>query len=249
MVPVEAESCSGISIEPCSEACRSLLACLGEVVDSRKARGVRYPLGSVLGLCIVAFLCGRQNLCASIAFWARPSRFDEGTGVFGLAPAFGADVVSRAGAGFGQDLARGAVALAGFAGGLGAPAPALRRGGGGRQDLARLEGPRAQCVCRRHAAGPLAVRCGDEMNEIGALRELGALFERYPFLRILTGDALFAGNPLCSEIITHGRHYLFQIKDNQKDLREKMELVFARHLSREPQPSLTGEKKRLRRGA
>lgn len=96
-------------------------------------------------------------------------------------------------------------------------------------------------------------RCdvGEKGNEITAIRKVvSAMVEKYPFLRIPTGDAMFAGNSLCSEIIVHGRHYLFQIKGDQKHLHEKMELVFARHLSRAPDESrLTAEKKRLRRGA
>jgi hypothetical protein len=85
-------------------------------------------------------------------------------------------------------------------------------------------------------------------NEISALKQaLSDLFETYPFLRILTGDALFAGAPLCSDLIARGRHYLFQVKADQRHLYEKLELVFAAKLARDVAPdSLTGEKKRLR---
>ena len=43
---------------------------------------------------------------------------------------------------------------------------------------------------------------------------------------------MFAGEPLCAELIGHGRHYVFQIKADQKHLLEKMELVFAGRLQR-----------------
>jgi hypothetical protein len=46
----------------------SLLQALESVADSRKARGVRYPLGATLALCIVAFICGRQNLTQVMRF-------------------------------------------------------------------------------------------------------------------------------------------------------------------------------------
>lgn len=84
----------------------------------------------------------------------------------------------------------------------------------------------------------------EKASAITVLRKtLGILFEQYPFLKILTGDALFAGNPLCSEIIQHGRHYLFQIKGDQRTLHEKTDLIFARHLNRAPDPAQpTGEK-------
>ena len=88
----------------------------------------------------------------------------------------------------------------------------------------------------------------EKKNEISALKQvLSDLFETYPFLRILTGDAMFAGAPLCSDLIEHGRHYVFQIKADQKNLYEKMEIVFAAKLARaSTDASLTGEKKRLR---
>ena len=41
---------------------------------------------------------------------------------------------------------------------------------------------------------------------------------------------MFAGEPLCAELIGHGRHYVFQIKADQKHFLEKMELVFAGRL-------------------
>jgi predicted transposase YbfD/YdcC len=88
-------------------------------------------------------------------------------------------------------------------------------------------------------------------NEISALKEaLSGLIATYPFLQILTEDAMFAGAPLCSDLIERGRHYVFQVKADQKHLYEKLELVFAPQLARDPAPdSVTGEKKRLRRRA
>src|SRR5512143_2711152 len=44
------------------EATGSLFESLKGIVDVRKRRGVRYPLASTLALCVVAFICGRQNL-------------------------------------------------------------------------------------------------------------------------------------------------------------------------------------------
>ena len=85
-----------------------------------------------------------------------------------------------------------------------------------------------------------------KQNEISAFKKvLDNLFESYPFLEIMTGDAMFAGEPLCSELIKRGKHYVFQIKGDQKHLHEKMHLVFAGKPERAVSPSsLTGEKKR-----
>ena len=48
------------------------------------------------------------------------------------------------------------------------------------------------------------------------LREqLGQLFARYPGLRLLTMDALYAERDLCRAIVSHGRDYLVRVKGNQ----------------------------------
>jgi hypothetical protein len=89
-------------------------------------------------------------------------------------------------------------------------------------------------------------------NEITAFKAaLKDLLEHYPFLRLVTADAMFAGQPLCELLIENGRHYLFQIKADQPDLLEKMELIFAPQLHKPASPKeFEGEKKkRLRRGA
>jgi hypothetical protein len=81
-------------------------------------------------------------------------------------------------------------------------------------------------------------------NEISAFKQsLDELLEAYPFLQLVTGDAMFAGAPLCGALLERGRHYLFQIKEDQKHLHEKMELIFAGKLALSaPASALTGEK-------
>ena len=41
------------------------------------------------------------------------------------------------------------------------------------------------------------------------------MFERYPGLRLLTMDALYAERDLCQAIVGHGRDYLVRVKGNQ----------------------------------
>ena len=56
----------------------------------------------------------------------------------------------------------------------------------------------------------------EKRYEPGVSREqLGQLFERYPGLRLLTMDALYAERDLCQAIVSHGRDYLMRIKGNQ----------------------------------
>ena len=49
---------------------------------------------------------------------------------------------------------------------------------------------------------------------------LKGLFDKYPALRLLTGDAAFNGRDLCKEIARLGKHYLVQIKKNQEHVYE-----------------------------
>jgi len=68
---------------------------------------------------------------------------------------------------------------------------------------------------------------GDKTNEPGCLKKhLAELFEMYPCLKLLTGDAIFAQRPLLEAIQEHHRDYLFQVKDNQPKVLEKLEETF-----------------------
>ncbi len=64
----------------------------------------------------------------------------------------------------------------------------------------------------------------EKRYEPGVLREqLGQLFERYPGLRLLTMDALYAERDLCQAIVSHGRDYLVRIKGNQPQVLAALE--------------------------
>lgn len=224
----------------------TLLEALGGIPDARKARGVRYPLGPLLALCVVAFICGRQNLdqirrfgrdnldlLASLGFRRRRS-----PSVPTLSRVLGSVAVS--------DLQR---AVSRWLVGLVDSVRKRRACGVAAVDgkTSRATGVHVLNVFLHDVEQvvwqlPIAAK----QNEISAFRgALKELLETFPFLRIFTGDAMFAGAPLCSEIIENGRHYVFQIKADQKNLLEKMERVFAGKLEREvDQGSLTGEKKK-----
>ena len=59
----------------------------------------------------------------------------------------------------------------------------------------------------------------EKRYEPAVLREQpGPLFERYPGLRLLTMDALYAERDLCQAIVSHGRDYLVRIKGNRPEL-------------------------------
>jgi hypothetical protein len=69
---------------------------------------------------------------------------------------------------------------------------------------------------------------GDKTNEPGCLKKhLASLFEKYPMLELLTGDAIFAQRPLLEALKQHGRKYLFQLKENQGDAFEAVKYAFS----------------------
>ena len=62
------------------------------------------------------------------------------------------------------------------------------------------------------------MRMGDKSTEPEVLKaHLSELFERYPALRLITGDALYAQRNLAELILASGHDYLFQLKGNQPD--------------------------------
>jgi hypothetical protein len=69
---------------------------------------------------------------------------------------------------------------------------------------------------------------GEKTNEPGCLKaHLDELFEYYPMLKLLTGDAIFAQRPLLEVLKEHGCDYLFRIKENQPDILDAAETCFA----------------------
>jgi hypothetical protein len=249
VVSVDAGAVSDSDVE--REAVESLLEALGEIPDARKPRGIRHPLAPLLGLCVVAFICGRQNLTQVMRFGRAHKALLKELGFSRKHPP-SVPTLSRV---------LGAVAVADLQKALGRWFAGLVDSGRKRKrcEAASVDGK----TSRAASVHVLSVFLHDvqqviwqtsvekKENEISALRQgLSRLLETYPFLRILTGDAMFAGAPLCSDLIGHGRHYMFQVKADQRQLLEKLELVFAAPLARDPaEDSVTGEKKRLRRGA
>lgn len=71
-------------------------------------------------------------------------------------------------------------------------------------------------------------RVDSKRNELSALREtVLELIARHPALWLLRADAIFADRSLCELLTNNGREYFFAIKDNQPNLREKLEILFS----------------------
>jgi hypothetical protein len=89
---------------------------------------------------------------------------------------------------------------------------------------------------------------GDKTNEPGCLKKhLGELFEMFPCLQLLTGDAMFAQRPLLEAIREYERDYLVQVKDNQSKVLKQMKVVFKDAPSQEPNDVKKKKKKEASR--
>jgi len=87
---------------------------------------------------------------------------------------------------------------------------------------------------------------GDKTNEPGCLKKhLAELFEMYPCLKLLTGDAIFAQRPLLEAIQEYHRDYLVQVKDNQGKVLKHMKTVFKDAPSQEPSDCQCSKKKEM----
>jgi hypothetical protein len=86
-------------------------------------------------------------------------------------------------------------------------------------------------------------------GEPTVLREaLAQLFKQYPGLKILVGDAAFAGRELNEAIISLGRDYIAQIKENQPKMKKLLEEWFQNKIPKEA-PAAVEVKKKVRRRA
>jgi hypothetical protein len=67
-------------------------------------------------------------------------------------------------------------------------------------------------------------------NEESCLRKhVKEFFEKYPFVQLLTGDAIFTARPLLKVLqeLEEKKDYLFCVKDNQENILESMVQTFA----------------------
>lgn len=72
---------------------------------------------------------------------------------------------------------------------------------------------------------------------------LEGLFNKYPGLRLLTGDAAFNGRDLCKEIARLGKHYLVQIKGNQEKIYDVLKIHFDEEEGKRKPDAMSVEKK------
>lgn len=210
----------------------SLLDALGRVADPRKRRGVRHPFTSLLALTFLGLMC-RQTELAPLQRWAQDS-WDRLRGPLGFTrpkPPH-ATTLSRALARF--SLARFQDAFAQWlrsvvADGDGqvvaVDGKTSKQGHDAQGDPIHLLNIFAQRIKLCLAQHPVTAGKATEPEVLKA--HLAGLLEQFPFLRLLTADALFTQRPLARLILEADRDFLFVLKDNQPDVLDAVRLRFA----------------------
>jgi hypothetical protein len=230
----------------------SLLDALSRVADPRKPRGVRHPFTSILALTFLGLMC-RQTELAPLQRWAEDywDRLREPLGFTREKPPH-ATTLSRVLARF--SLAQFQQAFAHWLRGVIAEGDGQvvavdgktsKQGHDAAGDPIHLLNIFAQKVKLCLAQHPVTDGKPTEPEALKA--HLAELLEQFPFIRLLTADALFTQRPLARLIIEADRDFLFVLKDNQPDVLEAVTLGFAAAATTAPDAQTVEKKGRRSR--
>jgi hypothetical protein len=211
----------------------SLMAALSEVADPRQPRGVRHPFSGILALTLLGLIC-RIHDFAALRRWAashwrllkKPLGFTRGrpphpTTLSRTLAKFSLEEFQAAFSRWLQAILADQDALI-----VAADGKTCRQGRGADGGPIQMLNVFVQDVKACLGQWPLT---GDKSTEPEVLKaHLSELFQRYPALRLITGDALYAQRHLAELILTSGHDYLFQIKGNQPDVLDAAETCFAK---------------------
>lgn len=213
-------------LTPAEWAARSLFEVLSTIPDARSRHGRRHPLRSLLALLVVGFCCGANQVKAAVIFGRERKLLRRRLGfTHKLAPS--QSTYSRLFQGL--DFEAFQKALSRWLHGL----VALRCQH--KDAVLAVDGKSLRAT--GHHVLHLFVhdlwwlldlkQVGEKQNELSAFREqLDQLLNNYPFLSLLTFDALFAQRDLAQTLTADGRRGLFQIKDNQSETLARLERWF-----------------------
>jgi hypothetical protein len=211
----------------------SLVVALQSVPDPRHRRGIRHGCASLLALAFLGCLCRHTEL-AVLQRWARrhwallrePLGFDRpqpphATTLSRLLAAFDPEAFQNAFVGW---LRAALVALPLETAAV--DGKTCKQGHDADGDPVHVLNVFVHDV--KVCLGQWPVGDGKETEPEVLKAHLQELFDRYPGLSLLTGDALFCQRPLAGLIVQAGRDYLLAVKDNQPDLVEAMHTAFDR---------------------
>jgi len=224
-----------------------LMAAMSSVADPRHPRGVRHPFASILALTLLGLVC-RINDFAGLQRWATRHwhLLRKPLGFIRRRPPH-ATTLSRTLATF--SLEEFQVAFSQWLQAVVSQQPALAAAVDGKTSKQGLD-PEGDPIQMLNVFAQDVKAClgqwpltGDKSTEPEVLKaHLSELFETYPALRLITGDALFAQRNLAELIVASGHDYLFQIKANQPDILDAAQTCFAPAEARRPDAQ-TQEKK------
>ena len=217
-----------------------------QVRDFRDPRGKRHPLSAILALVFLGLLARIREM-AVLQRWAEVhwDQLQEPLGFSRNQPPH-ATTISRALAG---------CSLADFSLGFirwvqqvlpDQPLTVAVDAKTSRQGLDAQGNPVQMLTAFVHqlklVVGQWSVR-GDKTNEPTALRNhLHELLQNFPWLRLITGDAIYAQRPLAEALLQENCDYLLQIKANQGDILDVLQTTLGEAHQRPP-AAQTMEKK------
>lgn len=216
---------------------RHLLDMLAEVPDSRKARGKRYSLPAILGLAVVAMLCGYRSYSA-IAEWGRTYHPD-------LAKALGfTDTKTPCASTLHycfKDLDIDALeeTLSEWASGVLEALPDEIDKEAVAMDGKALCGSAKQGADTTHLLSVVSHQLGitltqrpvsEKTNEIPVATQILQAFDVAG--KVVTTDALLTQRSICQDLCDADADYVMPVKENQETLLEDIRKVF------EPVPSV-----------
>jgi hypothetical protein len=215
----------------------SLVEALSGVADPRQRRGVRHPFSAILALTLLGLVC-RLNDFAALRRWAarnwhllrRPLGFRRGkpphpTTLSRTLAKFSLEEFQAAFSQWLQAIVADQATLT-----VAVDGKTSKQGFDSQGDPIQMLNVFAQDVKACLGQWPLS---GDKSTEPEVLKaHLSELFEKYPALRLITGDALYAQRNLAELILASGHDYLFQIKANQPDIQDAAQNCFAQAADR-----------------
>jgi hypothetical protein len=208
------------------------MAAFSQVADPRQRRGVRHPFSAILGLTLLGLIC-RLNDFAAVQRWAarnwhlvrKPLGFTRhkpphATTLSRTLAKFSLEEFQSAFSQWLQDVMGDQTVVVAAVDGK-----TSKQGFDSEGDPIQMLNVFAQDLKACLGQWPLS---GDKSTEPEVLKaHLQELFEKYPALRLITGDALYAQRNLAELILASGHDYLFQIKANQPDILDAAQTCFA----------------------
>jgi DDE_Tnp_1-associated len=209
----------------------SLVDALNPVTDPRKRRGVRHPCAGIIALVLMGCLCRLSEL-AVLQRWAKrhweilagPLGFDRpapphATTMSRVLAKSSSEQLEQA---FTNWLVKALLEL---------PLDAAAVDGKTSKQAHDADGDPIHTLNvfvhgLKVCLGQWTVGEGKATEPEVLKAHLKELFDRYPGLNLLTGDALFCQRPLAELIVEASRHYLLAVKDNQPNMMEALHATF-----------------------